>query len=175
MELQLTKEQRQVAHAAATEDSRPVLTAVCIRGNKLLAADGYVLAETTLTMDPLEQDVLLPAKDILKAKDMKGTSNVFIHTNGETDRAHLMDADGERIIPFIQGTFPNTDQLYPAKERVFRIGLSCDVLQTILKVAGKGNHVKLTFYGEDQPVKFESPNTDAQGLAMPFAVRWEDQ
>lgn len=174
MELSLTKEQRQVAHAAATEESRPVLATVCVRKNKLIAANGFVLAETVLPdlREPYEADILIPAKDILKAKDIKSTNSVLFHNNGDPGKARLMDAEGEKVITLTQGNFPNTDQLYPQSEPKFRIGLSCDVLSTILKIAGKDNFVKLTFYGESQPVKFEAPRTDTQGIAMPYSVQW---
>ena len=176
MELALTKEQRQVAHAAATEETRPVLATVCVRHNKLIAANGYVMAETELEgiTPPYESDMLIPAKDLLKAKDMRGINAVLFHNNGEAGKARIIDADGEKVITLVQGNFPDTDHLYPASNHVFRIGLAYDVLSTILKVVGKGNFVKLTFYGDSSPVKFEVPNTQTQGVAMPYAVQWPE-
>lgn len=173
MELTLTKEQRQVAHAAATEETRPVLAAMCIRQNKLIASNGFIMAETTLEGIPeTHKDILIPAKDLLKAKDIKGMDRVMFHNNGEAGKAKLIDNDSEKIITLVQGTFPNTELIYPKTEPKFRIGLSCKVLSTMLKVAGKDNFVKLTFYGESSPVKFEAPNTETQGLLMPYSVQW---
>ena len=173
MELSLTKEQRQVAHAAATEETGPVLATVCIRKNKLIASDGFVMAETTLEdIHETHEDILIPAKDILKAKDIKSTGNIMLHNNGEAGKARLIDSEGEKVIALTQGSFPNTEALYPKDKPVFRIGLSCKTLSTMLRVAGWDNYVKLTFYGEGRPVKFEAPNTDTQGLVMPYSVQW---
>jgi DNA polymerase III sliding clamp (beta) subunit (PCNA family) len=175
MELSLTKEQRLVAHAAGTKDYREVLNAVCVRGNKLIAADGFILAETELSEESKHEgaDVLIPAAAIGAAKDIKGTGRVFI--NGEhEDEVTIIGDTSKQIVSTIKGNFPGTDQLYPKGEHVFRIGLAYDVLTKILKMTGKGNYLKLTFYGEEQPVKFEIPNNEIKGVAMPYKVTWED-
>jgi len=131
------------------------------------------MAETILEdIHENHEDMLIPAKDMLKAKDIKAMNHIMLHNNGEAGKARLIDNEGERVIGLVQGTFPNTELLYPKDKVAFRIGLSCDVLSTMLKVAGKDNFVKLTFYGEDRPVKFEAPRTEAQGLIMPYSVQW---
>ena len=175
MELSLTKEQRLVAHAAATNDDRLVLTSVCVRGNRLIATDGFMLAETELDNNskPVETDVLIPASDLIKAKDMRSTGRVFV-TKNDTNEVKIMENDSTRIVLEIQGNFPNTDPLYPTTEHVFRIALSYEVLSKILKVSGKGNYAKLTFYGQSDSFKYEVPNTNIKGLAMPLSVKWED-
>jgi DNA polymerase III sliding clamp (beta) subunit (PCNA family) len=174
MELTLSKEQRQVIHAAATEETRPVLAAACIRKDKLIAANGFVMAETTLEgIHEEHEDLLIPAKDLLKAKDIKNMGRIMFHNNGEAGKARLIDNEGEKVVTLVNGTFPNTELLWPKDEPKFRIGLSCEVLSTLLKVAGKDNFVKLTFYGENSPVKFEAPRTESQGLIMPYSVQWK--
>jgi len=122
-----------------------------------------------LITDPADTDVLLSARDLLRSKDGKGTKSTFVTTDQET--AHIIDAEGTRISPLIQGTFPTYEAIYPTAEPVLEIAFSVDVLQTVLKVAGKDNYVKFTFYNKSSAVKFVVPNVDIQGLAMPFMAK----
>jgi len=176
MELGLTKEQRLVAHAAATEQSRPILVSVCVRGNRLIAANGFIMAETKIGDNSTHEgdDVLIPAAEVLKTKDMKHTGNaLFVKTN---DKVKILDANSERLIPTIDGTFPDTDHLYPEGDTkpVFRIALSYDVLSKLVKIIGKDNYIKLEFYRSELIFKYEVPNNQIKGLGMPFCARWED-
>ena len=168
MELTLTQAQRNVAHAASNDGSRPVLQTVRIGNGKISAADGFILAEAEITKDPQGngRTILIPAADVLKAKDSRLLGGVAL-VERESDTI-LMGADTTVTIPQ-QGSYPNTDPLYPTSAPVFKITLGYNVLQKILKVCGKDSRIDFTFYGSDQPVKFT--NNEVYGIAMPVKKR----
>ena len=166
MELTLTKAQRNVAHAASTEDSRPILCTVLIGDGKITAADGYILAEAEIAKVPESngQTFLIPAVDILKSKDCKSLGGVILT---EQDGKVMLMGAGILVTTPLDGSFPHTAQLYDGLDTpVFEISLGVNILQKMLKVCGKDSRIDLTFYGADRPVKYT--NNEAYGLIMPM-------
>ena len=83
MEFTLTKQQQAVAQAASNDGSRPVLTTVCLRGNDLIAADGFVMARTTVRAGGgSEPDKLIPAAPLLKSRPSLN-GKILITQNGD--------------------------------------------------------------------------------------------
>jgi len=112
----------QVAFAAATEESRPVLTGVQteFEGSKLTmaAADGFRLAvhRTTLA-EPVKEKVamIIPAKAyhelnrLMTADDQE----IEITLNAQKSQVLFKLKGIEMVSQLIQGTFPNYSQLIP--------------------------------------------------------------
>lgn len=113
---------RQVVFAAATEESRPVLTGVDaeFEGEKLTlaAADGFRLAVHTL---PLAQPVaartavIIPARSLAELNRLLGGQEeaVEITINPQKSQVLFRLQDVEMVSQLIQGTFPNYNQLIP--------------------------------------------------------------
>jgi DNA polymerase-3 subunit beta len=113
---------RQVVFAAATEESRPVLTGVQaeFEGEKLTlaAADGFRLAVHTL---PLAQPVaaktavIIPARSLAELNRLLGGQEeaVEITINPQKSQVLFRLQDIEMVSQLIQGTFPNYNQLIP--------------------------------------------------------------
>jgi len=113
---------RQVVFAAATEESRPVLTGVDaeFEGEKLTlaAADGFRLAVQTL---PLAQPVaartavIIPARSLAELNRLLGGQEepVEITINPQRSQVLFRLQDVEMVSQLIQGTFPNYNQLIP--------------------------------------------------------------
>ena len=113
---------RQVVFAAATEESRPVLTGVHaeFEGEKLTlaAADGFRLAVHTL---PLAQPVaaktavIIPARSLAELNRLLGAQEepVEITINPQKSQVLFRLQDVEMVSQLIQGTFPNYNQLIP--------------------------------------------------------------
>jgi DNA polymerase-3 subunit beta len=113
---------RQVAFAAATEESRPVLTGVHaeFEGEKLTlaAADGFRLAVHKL---PLAQPVagkttvIIPARSLAELNRLLGGQEepVAIIINPQKSQVLFRLQDVEMVSQLIQGTFPNYNQLIP--------------------------------------------------------------
>ena len=115
-----------VAFAAATEDSRPVLTGVQIELKEgalvLAAADGFRLAvhETKLGDElPEGSAIIVPAKSLQEVSRLASGQDypVKIKVNEGKTQALFQFETAAVVSQLIQGTFPNYSQLVP-KEHV---------------------------------------------------------
>ena len=113
-----------VAFAAATEDSRPVLTGVnaVLEGSTLTlaAADGYRLSvdRAPLVGNVSEKvTVIIPARALNEVTRLIGeTKEPVTITVSQTKSQILFKADNVRLTSqLIQGTFPNYSQLIPSE------------------------------------------------------------
>ena len=112
----------QVAFAAATDDSRPVLTGVHFaidgRSCRLAAADGFRLAVHTLQLasDGPEREAIVPARALGELgrllAECEGEISMAFNAAGTQVLFDLGHAT--LIAQLIQGTFPNYEQLIPA-------------------------------------------------------------
>ena len=113
----------QVAFAAATDDSRPVLTGVhfAIRDDtlRLAAADGFRLAVHSLALEPgiAEREAIVPARALGElARLLAEVEETVTITFNPANTQVLFDLGHATLIAqLIQGTFPNYDQLIPAE------------------------------------------------------------
>ena len=111
----------QVVFAAATDDSRPVLTGVhfAIRGDalKLAAADGFRLAVHTLEVPPdtAEREAIVPARALGELGRLLAEvdSPITITFNAANTQVLIDLGHATLIAQLIQGTFPNYEQLIP--------------------------------------------------------------
>ena len=111
-----------VAFAAATEDSRPVLTGVKVEitgGDfTFAAADGFRLAVYKGKLaEPISEDVsfIIPARALQEVNRLIGGQGdpVEFTVTPSTSQALFRLDNVEIVSQLIQGTFPNYDQLIP--------------------------------------------------------------
>jgi len=112
----------QVVFAAATEESRPVLTGVDAKfeGNlvTLAAADGFRLAVYKLPLAEAvskETEVVIPARTLAELNRLIAEQEeaVEITVNPDKGQALFKLKNIELVSQLIQGTFPNYSQLIP--------------------------------------------------------------
>ena len=111
----------QVVFAAATDDSRPVLTGVdfSIRGTelRLAAADGFRLAVHTLEVPEgaPEREAIVPARALAELARLLGEiEEPATMTLNAANTQVLFDLGHATLVAqLIQGTFPNYGQLIP--------------------------------------------------------------
>ena len=111
-----------VAFAAATEDSRPVLTGIKVeitgQSFTFAAADGFRLAVYKGSLsEPVSEDVsfIIPARAFQEVNRLIGgqeTPIEFTVTPSKSQALFKLD-NAELVSQLIQGTFPNYDQLIP--------------------------------------------------------------
>ncbi|MBI2864868.1 MAG: DNA polymerase III subunit beta [Chloroflexi bacterium] len=112
----------QVAFAAATDDTRPVLAGVYVKlsGSEgvFAAADGFRLSVRNVSLvSPLEEEVelIIPAKTLAELNRILGeeeeTVEIVVTPNRNQVVFHL--ANVNMVSQLIQGTFPNYPQLIP--------------------------------------------------------------
>jgi DNA polymerase-3 subunit beta len=110
-----------VVFAAATDDSRPVLTGVHFsigsEGIRLAAADGFRLAVYTLELAQpgAERDVIVPARALTELARLlpEATGTVTMTVNAAQTQVLFDLGHATLIANLIQGTFPNYQQLIP--------------------------------------------------------------
>ena len=112
----------QVVFAAASEESRPVLTGVNAQFTNdsltLAAADGFRLAVYTLpfkTSVDQEIEVIIPARTLIELNRLMtdGDEIVDITVNPNRSQALFRFKDTELVSQLVQGTFPQYSQLIP--------------------------------------------------------------
>ena len=111
-----------VAFAAATEESRPVLTGVDARFNNdeltLSAADGFRLAVYKLNLSESvkqQAEVIIPARTLTELNRMMTDEDegVDVTINPNKSQALFRMKNTELVSQLVQGTFPQYDQLIP--------------------------------------------------------------
>jgi DNA polymerase-3 subunit beta len=112
----------QVAFAAATEESRPVLTGINteLDGEQLslVAADGFRLAvHKTTVHSPVKEKttVIIPARTLSELSRLLGEQEepVEITVNEKKSQVLFRLKDTEIVSQLIQGSFPNYSQVIP--------------------------------------------------------------
>lgn len=113
----------QVVFAAATDDSRPVLTGVHFHLRdgqlRLAAADGFRLAVHTLALaggPGEERQVIVPARALNELVRLLADASEPVRMTINSARTQVLFDLGHATLraQLIQGTFPNYDQLIPA-------------------------------------------------------------
>src|SRR5439155_23084576 len=113
----------QTVFAAATDDSRPVLTGVHTNFDgkllKLAASDGFRLSVFELLLDnPVEEktEIVIPARALAELNRLLADEEepITLETNAGKTQVLFRLANAEMIAQLIQGTFPNFSQLIPA-------------------------------------------------------------
>ncbi len=114
-----------VAFAAATEESRPVLTGVEMKlregGFTMAAADGFRLAVhhgELAQSTPEEMSVIIPARTMTEIHRLLGDNSEPVDIRLTPQRGQVMfriqgGDTVELVSQLLQGTFPNYDQLIP--------------------------------------------------------------
>ncbi len=112
----------QVVFAAATEESRPVLTGVCTQFEgetlTLAAADGFRLAVNKLPVaNPVGEktEVIIPARTLAELNRLSAEQEeaVDITLNPNKSQVLFRLKNIELVSQLVQGTFPNYSQLIP--------------------------------------------------------------
>jgi DNA polymerase-3 subunit beta len=112
----------QVVFAAATEESRPVLTGVCTQFEDsaltLAAADGFRLAVFKMPVkDKVKEktEVIIPARTLAELNRLIGDQDeaVILTLNPNKSQVLFRLKSTELVSQLVQGTFPNYSQLIP--------------------------------------------------------------
>jgi DNA polymerase-3 subunit beta len=112
----------QTVFAAATDDSRPVLTGVHFHFKpgelRLAAADGFRLSVHTMPLAAeIERTAIVPARalgELGRLLAEAGTGDVAITFNPTGTQVQFDVGHARLIANLIQGTFPNYEQLIPS-------------------------------------------------------------
>jgi DNA polymerase-3 subunit beta len=113
----------QTVFAAATDDSRPILTGVDTRFDgarlSLAASDGFRLSVFDLPLDKQvseKTEIVIPAKALSELNRLLADEDeeITLQTDAARTRVLFRLSNVEMVAQLIQGTFPNISQLIPA-------------------------------------------------------------
>ncbi|MBN1192410.1 MAG: DNA polymerase III subunit beta [Coriobacteriia bacterium] len=113
-----------VAMAAATDESRPVLTGISVEfeGERmtLAAADGFRLAVYKMPLARAVEGkttVIVPARTLNEIQRLLGEQEEPVHitVNDQRTQAIFRLNNAEIVTQLVQGTFPNYSQVIPSK------------------------------------------------------------
>src|SRR5262249_31133538 len=113
----------QTVFAAATDDSRPVLTGVHTNlegaSLKLAASDGFRLSVFELPLEDAgseKTEIVIPARAMQEINRLLADEDgdVTLQTNAGKTQVLFRLTNVELVTQLIQGTFPNFSQLIPA-------------------------------------------------------------
>jgi len=178
MEIELSKNDRAVANAAAKEDGRLTLNTLHIGNGEVAAANGFLLAMRKVAGIKKRDDVMVPADRILKVKNVsKALPKAILYMPGGNGGkpGSLVGEDGiKSSLERVEGTFPAYRQLLPDKKKKVkaRISLAPMYLRQILAIAGRdATRIDFDIYEPTEPVAFGCITGDeheTHGLLMPM-------
>ena len=127
-----------VAFAAASDESRPVLTGVLADfsadGLTLAAADGYRLSVCTTELDPAPEQptsVIIPARALQELRRISGEQEdpveMLVASGRNQAYFHLKDID--LVSQLVEGTFPAYRQIMPTSFNTETIVSTADLLK----------------------------------------------
>jgi DNA polymerase-3 subunit beta len=173
----------QVAFAAATDDTRPVLAGVqlAFRGSSLTlaAADGFRLAVRTIELSrPLDQDldIVVPVRAVQELTrilgDQEEAVEIVVTPNRSQVLFHLASID--LVSRLIEGVFPNVQQIIPSRYMT-RVIVDTKEFQNANKIASfiardSNNIVRVAVNGTENANGKSNENTDAPGSITVGAV-----
>jgi DNA polymerase-3 subunit beta len=148
--------------ACATDDSRPVLSGVCmtIKANDVVfaAADGYRLAVKRLEADTgveSEVQVIVPRSSMIELSRILAdtTEEVEIVISPQKTHIAFRIANTEVVSLLVEGQFPNYEQLLPADHQT-RIVVRADAMAKASRIAaifarGGSNVIRVQTGDED--------------------------
>jgi DNA polymerase-3 subunit beta len=120
----------QVAFAAATDESRPILTGVLAQFDNqeltLAAADGFRLSVRTLTLPDAVSDpfsIIIPANALTELRRVSGDQEepIDIHVTPERNQVIFELSDVVLVSQLIDGNFPDYRQIIPRQHHTHTV------------------------------------------------------
>lgn len=105
----------QVAYAAASDESRPVLTGVRFNKNTITATDGFRLARLSLDLEDMGE-LILPARTILELArmiELDGGAEIGMEIVKENNQVIFSYGQAELVSRVLEGNFPDVNKIIP--------------------------------------------------------------
>lgn len=167
----------QVAFAAATDESRPILTGVLAqfenRELTLAAADGFRLSVRTVSLPEAVSDpfsIIIPAQALTELRRVSGEQQepIVIHVTSERNQVIFELTDIVLVSQLIDGNFPDYGQIIP-KERMTHTVLdtapflkACRMAQIFARDAANISRIQIEPSSELSPGQVRISATSAE-------------
>jgi DNA polymerase-3 subunit beta len=184
----LTEAINQIAFAAATDDSRPILTAIlCTFSSNelnLVATDGFRLSLKNINLtDPLNlstetQTLLIPAKSLLEiVKLAKNTKKIKIGLTKDSNQVVFVLEDLELVSRLIEGDYPDYQRIIPS-ESATKVYLNREELAQAIKQSSvfarqSANVVKFNFKTSSLELSANAPQIGQNKVSLDARLEGE--
>lgn len=184
----LSKAINQIAFAAATDDSRPVLTAIlctfCSEELTLVATDGFRLSLKNIKLtNPLnlseeKQTLLIPAKSLLEVvKLARNAKKIKIGLTKDAHQVVFVLEDLELVSRLIDGEYPDYHRIIP-KEATTRVYLNRDELTQAIKQSSvfarqSANVVKVSLKANSVELSANAPQIGQNKVTVDARIEGE--
>ncbi|HPJ17334.1 MAG TPA: DNA polymerase III subunit beta [Candidatus Woesebacteria bacterium] len=185
----LVESVNQVAFAAATDDTRPVLTAVLCRFSpesiSFVATDGFRLSIKEITLDkPLvlpnneSLTLLIPSRTLQEiTKLSKNTSSISFGSSTDQNQLVFVLEDLELVSRLIDGDFPDYQRIVP-QQFATKITFNKDELSQAIKVASvfareSANVVKMSIKSSQIILSANAPQIGENQVTLDAKIEGE--
>ena len=184
----LTQAINQIAFAAATDDSRPILTAILCtftsRDLTLVATDGFRLSLKNIKLvNPLNlstetQTLLIPAKSLLEiVKLAKNAKKIKIGLTGDSNQVVFVLEDLELVSRLIEGDYPDYHRIIPkscgTKVYINRDELTQAIKQSSVFSRQSANVVKLSLKASSVELSANAPQIGQNKVSVDARIEGE--
>ncbi|MFW6136395.1 MAG: DNA polymerase III subunit beta [Chloroflexota bacterium] len=167
----------QVAFAAATDESRPILTGVLAQFENerltLAAADGFRLSVRTVRLPDAVSDpfsIIIPAQALTELRRVSGEQEdpVLIHVTPERNQVIFQLTDVVLVSQLIDGNFPDYRQIIPREKTTHTVLdtasflKACKMAQIFARDAANISRVKVEPGSELEPGRVRVSATSAE-------------
>ncbi len=174
MKVKLNKVAQSVAAAGEAKDnSRPVLTNICVRKGRVIAGNGFILATAPVEVEGDEgKDMLIPIAMVAALQETSPLAKkvgIEVEEVGAEVRGIIVNGEDmvEATAPRREYAFPNYEAMIPKSPPKAFICLSGALLKQLCKVVGD-DAVFLRIREPNEPVEFVSG--DIHGFISPAAT-----
>lgn len=179
---------REVAFAAAVDDSRPVLTGIQLRQREgklwVTATDGFRMSRKVVEVEKgFEwEGLILPARTILETArvigEEKGKGEVVVELVGEGNQVILGYGQTELVSRLLEGNFPEVEKIIPKEQKtevvVERESLVRAVRAGAIFARENNNIIKFKFAGEKLIVEAKGGQMGESEMEMEMEKEGED-
>lgn len=184
----LTQAINEVVFAAATDDSRPILTAILCTFTtnelRLVATDGFRLSlktiklTTPLTLDSEAVNLLIPARSLSEVvKLAKGNGKIKIGLTKDSHQVVFVLENSEIVSRLIDGEFPDFNRIIP-QESVVKIYLNKEefaqaIRQSSVFARESANVVKFTVKKDSLELSANAPQIGQNKVSLEAKIEGE--
>lgn len=183
---ELAKIANQVAFAAATEETRAVLTGVKLEEKegkvRAVATDGFRLSIVTMKEPFLrkgKEETIIPARLFMDIMRIMPEEEIFVGRGKEKGRMVLSWADTLINVQLIEGKYPDFERIVP-QQFASRAVIEKDKFEHLVRMAAvfareSANIVRLTLKKENIEVSANSPQIGSNSGRIAVKTEGEEQ
>lgn len=148
--------------SVSTSETRPILTALCVRNGEVISTDSHRLFKGETILDV--KDMVIPVGIFKKAKELSDKNDLFTLFVGENGTVKLTGNKLTIVERTVQGNFPQIDRLLPTDFKLeFKIEKIHQVKTVVESV--KNGQVEMVYNKEKREIDLAIRNYEVVTIA----------